>query len=239
MCIRDRPRTAGAPPRVPRASPDRSARSAARFAEGAEAGCLLPAVHEASGRSRTSRSIASEKHDETKDQSKQPASAPSALRAALRADLSGDARGTRGSAHAVSRSDGGQDPGGAHGARDTRRAGSWLAGGAVRGEVRRVACPTGSRHRLRSEPRARAPRTDRAQRKGPRGARHASPEALRPAACCRPSLQRALSLFPLDWLGKCNETIDPRLSAGRAYRALLPCKSLRQPRSVHSVRTQA
>ena len=51
--------TAGAPPRVARASPGRSARSAARFAGGAEAGCLLPAVEKASGLSRTSRSIAS------------------------------------------------------------------------------------------------------------------------------------------------------------------------------------
>ncbi len=67
------PRTAGACPTIRSSIAARPARSAARFAEGAEAGCLLPAVHEASGRSRTSRSIASEKHEETKDQFLLPA----------------------------------------------------------------------------------------------------------------------------------------------------------------------
>ena len=162
--------------------------------------------------------------------SKQPASAPPAKRAALRADLSGDARATRGGAPAVSRSDGDENPGACDAGHAACGFVAAVRGGARR--LRRVACPTGTRHRVRPEPRARPHASHARHRIGPRGARHASPEALRPAACCRPCRKRALSLSLSSRSiasAKHDETKDPCLLPGGVKR-VLSINSLANPR---------
>ena len=85
----------------------------------------------------------------------------------------------------------------------------------------------GSRPRRASKPRARPHASHARHRIGPRGARHASPKALRPAACCRPCMKRALALaLALPARLPRRNTKRPRIRA--RCRACVPCVSALQ-----------